>query len=141
MKFGAPPGSSPAASDEPLLSLQLRLPDRLMVPDPETSKSGDGVILHIEIRNRTDRPWESRATVGPLLEIVHLAESGEVPLVVKPLPMLAYPAELAPGRGFLLPVRVFIRDIPPAGASYRVRIRVAPGAEDAYGALRFEPRG
>ena len=141
MKNGASPGGSPAPSEEALLSLQLRLPDRLLVPDPENSTSADGVILHVEIRNRTDQPWESRAAVGPLLEIVLLAESGEVPLVVRQLPMLAYPAALAPGRGFLLPVRILISDVPPTGATYRLRIRMTPGAEETFGTLRFEPRG
>ncbi|HUM00708.1 MAG TPA: hypothetical protein VL084_00355 [Thermoanaerobaculia bacterium] len=140
MKNGGSPGPSPAPTEEPLLSLQLRLPDRLLVPDLENSKSGDGVIFHVEIRNRTDHPWESRAVVGPLLEIVLLAESGEVPLVVRQLPMLAYPAALAPGRGFLLPVRILITDVPRSGATYRLRIRMTPGAEETYGTLRFEPR-
>ncbi len=141
MKNGASPGSSPAPSEDPLLSLQLRLPDRLLVPDAEKSKPDDGVVLHVEVRNRADRTWESRAAVGPLLEIVLLGDRGEVPLVIRQLPMLAYPAALPPGRGFLLPVRILIPDIPPGGAMYRLRIRMTPGAEEAYGTLRFEPRG
>ncbi len=141
MKNGASSGSSPVPSDDPLLSLHLRLPDRLLAPDPENPRSDGGVILHVEVRNRTDRTWESRVAVGPLLEIVLLAESGEIPLVVRQLPMLAYPTALPPGRGFLLPVRILLPDVPPAGGTYRLRIRMTPGAEEAYGALRFESRG
>jgi hypothetical protein len=141
MRNGASSGSSPAPADEVLLSLQLRLPDRLLVPDPENSRTSDGLMLHVEIRNRTDSQWESRSPVGPLLEITVVDEQGaESPLLVRQLPMLAYPASFASGRGFLLPVRLFIPDIPAAGATYLVRIRMTPGAEDATGTLRFERR-
>lgn len=140
MRTGGSKGPASAPSEEGLLSLQLRLPDRLLVPDPQSARSGDGVILHVEIRNRTDRPWESRSPVGPLLEIVLLEEAGDVPLLLRQLPMLAYPAALAPGRGFLLPVRIQIPDIPPSGGTYRLRVRLDPGAEETSGNLRFEPR-
>ncbi|HQR45706.1 MAG TPA: hypothetical protein PLB02_02220 [Thermoanaerobaculia bacterium] len=140
MRIGGSKGPASAPSEEGLLSLQLRLPERLLVPDPQSARSGDGVILHVEVRNRTDRPWESRSAVGPLLEIVLLGDEGEIPLVVRQLPMLAYPAALAPGRGFLLPVRILIPDIPPSGATYRLRVRMDPGAEETCGTLRFEPR-
>lgn len=138
---GAPSSSSPLPADEVLLSLQLRLPDRLLAPDPDSSRVADGLILHVEIRNRTDRQWDSQSAVGPLLEIAVVNDQGaDSPLLVRQLPMLAYPASLAPGRGFLLPVRLFIPDIPAAGATYLVRIRVTPGAEEATGTLRFERR-
>jgi hypothetical protein len=141
MRNGASSGSSPLPADEVFLSLQLRLPDRLLAPDPECSRVADGLILHVEIRNRTDREWESPSAVGPLLEIALVTDQGaESPLLVRQLPMLAHPASLAPGRGFLLPVRLFIPDIPTAGATYLVRIRMTPGAEDATGTLRFERR-
>jgi hypothetical protein len=134
-------GSSPAPADEVLLSLQLRLPDRLLAPDPDSSVAADGTILHVEIRNRTDRPWDSRSPVGPLLEIALVnAPGSEVPLLVRQLPMLAYPASLAPGRGFLLPVRLVIPDVPAKGATYHLRIRMTPGAEESADTVRFEAR-
>jgi hypothetical protein len=140
-----PPGptsiSSPAPGEEILLSLQLRLPDRLLVPDHDASTVSDGLILHVEVRNRTDRTWDSPSAVGPLLEIALLDTKGaESPLLVRQLPMLAYPASLAPGRGFLLPVRLFFPDVPANGATYHLRIRMTPGAEETTGTLRFEGR-
>lgn len=141
MPTGPTSSSSPAPGEEALLSLQLRLPDRLLAPDHDASKVSDGLILHVEVRNRTDRTWDSRSSVGPLLEIALLdAKGAESPLLVRQLPMLAYPASLAPGRGFLLPVRLLIPDVPPTGATYHLRIRMTPGAEEATGTLRFEPR-
>lgn len=126
---------------EGLLSLQLRVPDVLYAPDPGSSGPGSGLIVHIEIRNRTSRAWEAVSRTGPLLEVVVLQTDGaELPLVLRQLPMLAYPARLEPGRGFLLPLRVVLADIPAKGASYRVRIRLEPGAEEAIGTLRFDPR-
>ncbi len=141
MLNGPSSGSSPAPSDDVLLSLQLRVPDHLLVPDPDSSRVADGMILHVEVRNRTDRTWDSRSSVGPLLEIAVLGPEGaESVLLVRQLPMLAYPASLAPGRGFLLPVRIFIPDVPSTGATYRLRIRMTPGADEATGTLRFESR-
>ncbi|HSB35862.1 MAG TPA: hypothetical protein VLH41_03245, partial [Thermoanaerobaculia bacterium] len=67
-------------------------------------------------------------------------KGAESVLLVRQLPMLAYPASLAPGRGFLLPVRLFIPDVPVTGATYHLRIRMTPGAEETVGTLRFEAR-
>lgn len=139
MPDGDPAGSLPGVASELLLSLQLRVPDVFYTPDP--GSGGGGLIVHVEIRNRTPRVWEAVSRTGPLLEVVVLEQDGsERPLVLRQLPMLAYPARLEPGRGFLLPVRVVFADIPEAGASYRLRIRVEPGTEEAVGTLRFEPR-
>ena len=141
MLSGPSSGSSPAPADEVLLSLQLRLPERLLAPDPDGSKIADGMMLHVEVRNRTDRTWDSRSPVGSLLEIALIDQKGaESVLLVRQLPMLAYPASLAPGRGFLLPVRLFIPDVPVTGATYHLRIRMTPGAEETVGTLRFEAR-
>ena len=141
MLTGPSSGSSPVPSDEALLSLQLRLPERLLAPLPDSTRATEGLMLHVEVRNRTDRTWDSRSPVGPLLEIAVIdARGAESPLLVRQLPMLAYPASLAPGRGFLLPVRLIIPDIPATGATYHLRIRMTPGAEEATGTLRFEPR-
>jgi len=142
MLNGAPTGTLPDASGEVLLSLQLRTPERIRVPEPDAPKAGDGVILHLEIRNRTDRTWEATSRVGPLLEIVLLdQEGGDLPLLLRQLPMLAYPAVFAPGRGFLLPVRVVFPEVPAEGATFRLRVRLSPGADETIGAVRFEPRG
>ena len=131
----------PAEASEGPLSLQLRVPDVLYTPDPASSGASGGLIVHVEIRNRTPRVWEAVSRTGPLLEVVVLEPDGtERPLVLRQLPMLAYPASLEPGRGFLLPVRIVLSDIPETGASYRLRIRIEPGTEETTGTLRFDPR-
>jgi len=133
----------PRPDEEPagLLSLQLRVPEVLYAPDPSSGRASGGLIVHLEIRNRTPHPWEATSRAGPLLEVVVLMPDGlELPLVLRQLPMLAYPARLEPGRGFLLPLRIVLTDVPAAGASYRLRIRLEPGAEEAFGTLRLEPR-
>ncbi len=141
MPNGGSGGSRPEQASEVLLSLQLRVPDVLFASDPGTENSGNGQIVHVEIRNRTPRVWEAGSRTGPILEVVVLEpDDSERPLVLRQLPMLAYPARLEPGRGFLLPVRIVLTEIPENGASYRLRIRVEPGAEEAAGILRFEPR-
>lgn len=133
--------SRPAEASESFLSLQLRVPDVLYAPDPGSSNASGGLIVHVEIRNRTPRVWEAVSRTGPLLEVVVLEPDGvERSLVLRQLPMLAYPARLEPGRGFLLPVRIVLADIPEGGASYHLRIRVEPGTEETTGLLRFDPR-
>lgn len=141
MRNAGPASSRPAEAFEGCLSLQLRVPDVLYAPDRGSSKDSGGLIVHIEIRNRTPRVWEAVSHTAPLLEIAVLEPDGVGrPLVLRQLPMLAYPARLEPGRGFLLPVRIVLTDIPEGGASYRLRVRVEPGTEEAVGTLRFDPR-
>jgi len=138
---GGSAGSRPVEASEGLLSLQLRVPDVLYAPDAASGNAASGLIVHVEIRNRTPRAWEAVSRTGPLLEVGVLEPDGSArPLVLRQLPMLAYPARLEPGRGFLLPVRIVLTDIPDRGASYRLRIRVEPGTEEAVGTLRFDPR-
>lgn len=133
--------SHPAEASGGFLSLQLRVPDVLYAPETGSSKSSGGLIVHVEIRNRTPRVWEALSHTGPLLEVAVLEPDGvERSLVLRQLPMLAYPARLEPGRGFLLPVRIVLADIPEGGASYPLRVRVEPGTEETTGLLRFDPR-
>lgn len=141
VRNGGSGGSRPAEASESLLSLQLRVPDVLYAPDPASSNALSGLIVHVEIRNRTSFVWEAVSRTGPLLEVSVLEpDGGERPLVLRQLPMLAHPARLEPGRGFLLPVRIVLADIPAGGATYQLRIRVEPGTEETTGTLRFNPR-
>ncbi|MFI5182240.1 MAG: hypothetical protein ACHQPI_12705 [Thermoanaerobaculia bacterium] len=133
--------SRPGEVSDVVLSLQLRVPETLYAPGPGATGDGSGLIIHVEIRNRTTRVWEASSRTGPLLEVVILEPDGsQRPLVLRQLPMLAFPARLEPGRGFLLPMRIVLTDIPEKGATYRLRIRVEPGTEEEIGILRFEPR-
>jgi len=141
MLNGSAQGSPASSSGQVLLSLQLRAPEKLYVPDVVSASAGGAVLLHLEIRNRTDQPWESKSRTGSLLEIVVMDERGaEWSRQTRQLPMLAYPTRLEPGRGFNLPIRVVFPDIPPGGATYKLRIRVAPGAAEATGTVRLEPK-
>jgi hypothetical protein len=141
VRNGGSAGSRPAEASESLLSLQLRVPDVLYAPDPGSNDASSGLIVHVEIRNRSSLVWEAVSPTGPLLEVVVLEPDGtERPLVLRQLPMLAHPARLDPGRGFLLPVRIILTDIPEGGATYQLRIRVEPGTEETTGTLRFDPR-
>ena len=141
MPNGTVAGPRPAEGSEGLLSLQLRIPDVLIAPDPGGGSATGGLIVHVEIRNRTPRVWEAVSRTGPLLEVVVLEPDGsERPLVLRQISMLAYPARLEPGRGFLLPVRIVLADIPEKGATYRLRIRVEPGTAETIGTLRIDPR-
>ncbi len=138
---GTVAGPRPADASEGLLSLQLRVPEVLFAPDAGGGSAPGGLIVHLEIRNRTPRAWEAVSRTGPLLEVAVLEPDGsERPLVLRQIPMLAYPARLEPGRGFLLPVRLVLPDVPARGATYRLRIRVEPGAEETIGSLRVDPR-
>ncbi len=141
MPNGISGSSRPEEASEVLLSMQLRVPDHLYAPDPGGSGGRTELILHVEIRNRTPHIGAAASRTGPLLQItVEEPDGSERPLVLRQLPMLAVPARLEPGRGFLLPVRIVLGDIPVSGATYRLRIRVEPGTEETSGALRFEPR-
>src|SRR5512143_3848204 len=140
MLNGSAQGSPASSSGEVLLSLQLRAPEKLYVSDVVGATAGGGVLLHLEIRNRSETPWESRSRTGSLLEIVVMDERGaEWSRQTRQLPMLAYPTRLEPGRGFNLPIRVVFPDIPPGGATYKLRIRVAPGATEVTSTVRLEP--
>jgi hypothetical protein len=141
MLNGPAPGKPASSSGEPLLSLQLRTPEKLYVPDVVNATAGGGVLLHLEIRNRNEVAWESKSRTGALLEIVVMDERGaEWSRQTRQLPMLAYPTRLESGRGFNLPIRVVFPDIPPEGRTYKLRIRVAPGAEETTSTVRLEPR-
>ena len=140
MLNGPASGSPASSSGEVLLSLQLRTPEKLYVPDVVNATAGGGVLLHLEIRNRTDTPWESRSRTGALLEIVVMDERGaEWSRQTRQLSMLSYPTRLEPGRGFSLPIRVVFPDVPAEGRTYQLRIRVAPGAEETLSTVRLEP--
>ena len=141
MLNGPASGSPASSSGEVLLSLQLRTPEKLYVPDVVNATAGGGVLLHLEIRNRAETAWESKSRTGALLEIVVMDERGaEWSRQTRQLPMLAYPTRLEPGRGFNLPIRIVFPDIPAEGRLYRLRIRVAPGAEETVSTVHLEPR-
>lgn len=142
MRNAGPASPRSAEAFEGCLSLQLRVPDVLYAPDRgSSSKPNGGLIVHVEIRNRTPRVWEAVSHTAPLLEVAVLEPDGvERSLVRRQLPMLGYPARLEPGRGFLLPVRIVLADIPEEGATYSLRVRVEPGTEETTGLLRFDPR-
>lgn len=134
-------GSRQAEASGGFLSVQVRVPDVLYAPETGSRPANGGLIVHVEIRNRTPRVWEAVSHTAPLLEVAVLEPDGvERSLVRRQLPMLAYPARLEPGRGFLLPVRIVLTDIPEGGASYALRVRVEPGSEETTGLLRFDPR-
>jgi hypothetical protein len=121
------------------LSLALRAPERLFVQD--VAGAGGGVLLHLEIRNRNETPWEARTPNGPLLEVVVLDSNGdEKSRQTRQMKMLSPPTRLDSGRGFLLPLRVVFPELPPEGETFTLRIRFAPGAEETEGTLRLEPR-
>jgi hypothetical protein len=121
------------------LSLTLRAPERLFVQD--VAGAGGGVLLHLEIRNRAETPWEARTPNGPLLEVVVLNSKGdEKSRQTRQMKMLSPPTRLDPGRGFLLPLRVVFPELPPEGETFTLRIRFAPGTEETESTLHLEPR-
>ena len=121
------------------LSLALRMPSRLFVED--VAEAGGGVLLHLEVRNRNDVPWNAWVTNGPLLEIAVLDEHGdEKSRQTRQLKMLSPPTRLDPGRGFLLPLRIVLPDLSPRGGTFTLRFRFAPGSENTEAILRILPR-
>ncbi len=123
--------------DSAPLSLTLHLPNRISVPEgPQAEK----IILHLEIRNRTNIPWEGDTRNGPMLEVVVLNDKGtEVSRQTRLCPMLAYPTRLEPGRGFNLPLHVVFPPVQAPGENFRIEARFIPSKERVSGEMRLEP--
>ena len=129
----------PAFEPDISLSLSLRVPERIYVED--VAASGGGVLLHLEVRNRNPVPWNAWAPNGPLLEAVVLDSKGfERSRQTRQLIMLCPPTRLDAGRGFLLPLRIALPDLSPEGETLTLRLRFAPGPEEAEATLRITPR-
>jgi hypothetical protein len=121
------------------LSITLRLPETLFVEDVEST--GGGALLHLEIRNRNDAPWNASIPNGPLLEALVLDASGaERSRQTRQLIMLSPPTRLDVGRGFLLPLRIALPGLSPKGETFTLRLRFAPGTEETEATLRLAPR-
>jgi hypothetical protein len=121
------------------LSINLRVPEILFLED--VASAGGGALLHLEIRNRNDVPWNATIPNGPLLEALVLDASGtERSRQTRQLIMLSPPTRLDAGRGFLLPLRIALPDVSPRGERFTLRLRFAPGTEETESALRIAPR-
>ncbi len=132
-------GVRPALRPKPPLSLALRVPERLSVED--VAEAGGAALLQLEIRNRNDVVWDAWVPNGPLLEIVVLDLKGsEKSRQTRQLVMLSPPTRFEPGRGFLLPLRITLPKLSPAGEILLVRLRFAPGTEETEALLRLQPR-
>jgi hypothetical protein len=134
-----PARTQPVGGAEVTLSLKLHLPDRIFVSG---SAPKEKVLLHLEIRNRQNAPWEGDTPNGPLLEVVvRDAKSEERSRQTRLCPMLAFPTRLEPGRGFNLPLFVLFPEVAPGGEDFGIEVRFIPGHERISGRLRIEVRG
>ncbi len=134
-------GSQAAAAAEPYLPLTIsvRIPETLAVED--VVRSGGGALLHLEIRNRNDVPWNATIPNGPLLEALVLDASGaERSRQTRQLIMLSPPTRLDAGRGFLLPLRIALPGLSTNGETFTLRLRFAPGTEETETTLQIAPR-
>ena len=121
------------------LSISLRVPETLYVED--VASTGGGALLHLEIRNRSDVPWNATIANGPLLEALVIDASGaERSRQTRQLIMLSPPTRLDAGRGFLLPLRIALPGLSPKGETLTLQLRFAPGTEETEATLRIAPR-
>ncbi|HQR67060.1 MAG TPA: hypothetical protein PLB02_06675 [Thermoanaerobaculia bacterium] len=107
----------------------------------DVAGAGGGVLLHLEVRNRSAVPWDAWVPNGPILEVaVYNAAGDEKTRQTRQLKMLSPPTRLDPGRGFLLPLRIVLTDLLPRGETFSLHVRFAPGTEAAETTLRLVPR-
>jgi hypothetical protein len=133
-----PARTQPVGGAEVPLSLKLHLPDRIFISGFTPREK---VLLHLEIRNSQNAPWEGDTPNGPLLEVVVRDAKGEErSRQTRLCPMLAFPTRLEPGRGFNLPLFVLFPEVAAAGEDFTMEVRFIPGHERISGRLRIEPR-
>jgi len=132
-------GTEAAAEAYLPLTISLHVPETLFFQD--VVGTGGGALLHLEIRNQNDVPWNATIPNGPLLETLVLDASGaERSRQTRQLLMLSPPTRLDAGRGFLLPLRIALPGLSPKGETFTLRLRFAPGTEVTEAALRIAPR-
>ena len=139
MTTGWDQGTALSRRPDVSLSLNLRAPEKLFVED--VAAAGGGVLLHLEVRNRSLSPWNAWVPNGPLLEVTVFDSKGnEKSRQTRQLIMLSPPTRLDPGRGFLLPLRVVLPDLHARGETFTLRFRFAPGTEGTEVTLHLAPR-
>jgi len=139
MTTGWDQGTALSRRPDVSLSLNLRAPEKLFVED--VAAAGGGVLLHLEVRNRSLSPWNAWVPNGPLLEVTVFDSKGnEKSRQTRQLIMLSPPTRLDPGRGFLLPLRIVLAGLPPEGDTFSLHFRFAPGIEGTEAEISVLPR-